>query len=57
MMEHTEICKECGHFMKEHGVETEMLARGLYYQKGYCARGPDCKCTVKGQTYEQALEG
>lgn len=45
-MEHSTYCKSCKHFMMEHGNVNG---------KGYCARGPDCKCKVKGDTYEEVL--
>jgi hypothetical protein len=45
-MEHTEQCKVCDHGMIEHGRVLD---------KGYCARH-DCNCTIKGDSYEEALE-
>lgn len=32
-----------------------MLEHGYFEGKGYCARGPNCDCTVKGLTYEESL--
>lgn len=46
-MEHSKVCRKCKHLMMEHGI---------YRNKGYCARGPDCKCDVKGLSYEDALK-
>lgn len=43
-MEHSSICKECGHLMAEHGVEVIFFDDGVgtgSTNKGYCARGPD----------------
>ena len=32
-----------------------MIEHGCFEGEGYCARGPDCNCKVKGKTYEEAL--
>jgi hypothetical protein len=49
-MEHSGMCKKCGHLMADHGVD--------YWYKSYCANGNDgdCKCDVAGQSYEEALQ-
>ena len=42
-------CKSCGHGMLEHGCDEGT---------GWCGGGNGdwCECTVKGDTYEEALE-
>jgi hypothetical protein len=46
-MENSKTCK-CGHLMAYHGCINN---------KGYCPVGNDgdCKCHVKGDTYEEAI--
>ena len=42
-------CKECNHGMLEHGCDEGV---------GWCGAGNGdwCDCTIKGDTYEEALE-